>query len=1623
MDCGIFGQCFPRQSTHSPAGGDSLERRVGFRFGGFDSQTKIPDLTISLPLSAPIVTYGMTFRRAPSHLQTRYWCQVDKVEVGSEAEATGVASGAVLVEFDLMNLKNVHYDDVLSRLKQAQSHPSGGVSLIFSQPSSSEARKPSVVPSSSGPKWPVSATTLDEPLEGRARTNSTMTQFWMSDQHAKCCVACDALFTFCRRRHHCRSCGQIFCSACCHRLPLSFKPRDASMHWLRNQLVCRKCHRQLKEGLLHQPAAAPSTTISTYRRNYPILGYPQQPAPPPSTPKLVADAPTASPALSSLSETAEPNQFLQDINPALYAMFPKAVMVPPVPVKAPSSAAVFHPVFPHYSAKAALPTLRRCGSDPDLLHPPSHRHHVRFRGLFADDDSSVDLDMDTSSHRPRGTHPSVGNFSRPHHPHPTRIPVASYPASDAMTRFVRDGSYQLSQSCTKASEVPAVQTAAAAHRASMADHATAFILDRIRSMLGATPLPGLSDRCAFVDILLSLSTHAASAVEDGVAGCRIKCFPGGSPSDSFVVPGVLLRKRMARKSMRPSVEFPRVLVIASALDYHKDKESFSPLEHVAGLETEYMRIAAEKIKRLRPDVVVFQRHVHRVAEECLAASDVVVVKNIKAEDLTRIARVTGAAVLTAFDHVDKMTSEAILGTCRRFRVWTPDPPEPSSHSSTRKSRKQCVVFETDSPALGVTLGLRGAASKAVLMALREIVVQAVHVGYHLRLQRSLMTAWGIIPPLQTSHSFSPTFDSMYLTLRENSPSQRAFQSLQRLKCPNCKVADAKSTRRRSSGNVRRHLLPSSGGDPPCTCPASVTSRPVLSGTQLVVSTCWSRLDTLAPSVAEWNVLQFYNADGDCSLGQFLAKYCFDTAAAVFRTAFKTHQLSFTHDVGRVHIRVLVQPAQRKQKKAAAGDMLVDMVNCAKNAVQSSSTGVPITWVSGPEPDQAAPVYVDMTPDMLAYSFGKFLEDLLYMRTLPTTSLAVSTDEYIRYFALADVVVAVAVERIEPVATVTLSPTLWHESSRGSVAVDEFEDLVQLAEQVREMTLQKIDDALVDLSVMQQTKQLHTRELPKSMDKLATLRGSVRFWCLSLSQKVRESPPVDAFARHALFREIYQHAARMCVELRDSTSTQSTFRQGSEADTNNALPTWWFQQMAAAEEQHPDRTKRASVDSTASVAEFVHRVNKGEYDSPLLDDNQGGFSAVVSTGITFFDSSVDYPMHDALSSQSNSLSHSESSWNRTLVVGSDVPKLGMTKSSHFLELPPALLQWHPSLPPGVDGVVVLVNPSQPTSVVAYSLCSVEYTTQLKDWFVSHDDHLSRPHLLAMLTSDQRSNIEHLFVDDSEFQSATKFGCKSFYATQFHALRQMIEYDERRFVESLCTCETWQVSGGKSGAGFMKTKDQRFLAKVIPSNQMQMFLNVAPKYFEYMGKSIDEGSPTMLSKIVGAYRISIGDATMNLLVMENLVYGRHVDVLFDLKGKMEGRSVADEGGGAVLWDRNFVKMCGGIPMPMHEAAMEVLKTAMLNDSTFLASVDVVDYSMLLGYDRQKQEVVVCIIDYIVKYDLLKRLEHHGKRLLQDEGEITVLNPKQYTKRFQTAMTKYFTPIPSRYSPILPRHDNDM
>lgn len=125
---------------------------------------------------------------------------------------------------------------------------------------------------------------------------------------------------------------------------------------------------------------------------------------------------------------------------------------------------------------------------------------------------------------------------------------------------------------------------------------------------------------------------------------------------------------------------------------------------------------------------------------------------------------------------------------------------------------------------------------------------------------------------------------------------------------------------------------------------------------------------------------------------------------------------------------------------------------------------------------------------------------------------------------------------------------------------------------------------------------------------------------------------------------------------------------------------------------------------------------------------------------------------------------------------------------------------------------------------------------------------------------KSHIKHTFRDhDEKGQVTCKFVCTTYWATQFNAVRQVFlsptfgrkqdgstneshdaSYDvEQGYVQSLSAAYSWAASGGKSGASFARTADDRFVIKCISRTELQMFLDCAPAYFEYLSKAAFHG----------------------------------------------------------------------------------------------------------------------------------------------------------------------------------------
>ncbi|XP_034741695.1 1-phosphatidylinositol 3-phosphate 5-kinase isoform X1 [Etheostoma cragini] len=380
----------------------------------------------------------------------------------------------------------------------------------------------------------------------------------------------------------------------------------------------------------------------------------------------------------------------------------------------------------------------------------------------------------------------------------------------------------------------------------------------------------------------------------------------------------------------------------------------------------------------------------------------------------------------------------------------------------------------------------------------------------------------------------------------------------------------------------------------------------------------------------------------------------------------------------------------------------------------------------------------------------------------------------------------------------------------------------------------------------------------------------------------------------------------------------------------------------------------------------------------------------------------------------------------------------------------------------ERVPIAVCEREPSSIIAFALSCKEYKTALDDLSkASNTGGDETPQVISggesrakssparpsesASSQQSRSSMESDPLKDADladrqkkqtlnphvelqFSDANaKFYCRIYYAEEFHKMREEImESNEEDFVRSLSHCVNWQARGGKSGAVFYATEDDRFILKQMPRLEVQSFLDFAPHYFTYITGAVQQKRPTALAKILGVYRIGYKNSQNNtekkldLLVMENLFYGRKMAQVFDLKGSLRNRNVKTDSGKesceVVLLDENLLKLIHDNPLYIRSHCKAILRAAIHSDAYFLSSHLIIDYSLLVGRDDATDQLVVGIIDYIRTFTWDKRLEMVVKStgILGGQGKMpTVVSPELYRARFCEAMDKYFLMVPDHWT----------
>ncbi|GJJ78516.1 1-phosphatidylinositol-3-phosphate 5-kinase [Entomortierella parvispora] len=332
--------------------------------------------------------------------------------------------------------------------------------------------------------------------------------------------------------------------------------------------------------------------------------------------------------------------------------------------------------------------------------------------------------------------------------------------------------------------------------------------------------------------------------------------------------------------------------------------------------------------------------------------------------------------------------------------------------------------------------------------------------------------------------------------------------------------------------------------------------------------------------------------------------------------------------------------------------------------------------------------------------------------------------------------------------------------------------------------------------------------------------------------------------------------------------------------------------------------------------------------------------------------------------------------------------------------------------------------------SYGASSANIEKADKEFFKTEGQEHTMRETLA-LENESMSRSPHMKARFSH--GNTSFSCTVYYAAEFDTLRRRCGIHQN-YVRSLSRCKSWNANGGKSKSSFYKTRDDRFVVKQMVSSwniaEKDELLKFAPKYFEYMERS--HAAPTVLAKIFGFYTFKIKNGStgqilkIDVLVMEHLFYNQKITRTFDLKGIQDrhagskvstnNRAKGNNGGSGstTLWDGDFIEGRYKALLLIHSHSKKIIRESLLNDTEFLSGANIMDYSLLVGVDDERKELVVGIVDFIGAYTWYKRIESKGKTTLRGaKDNVTVLPPQQYMTRFQQAMEQYFIAVPDKWS----------
>lgn len=193
----------------------------------------------------------------------------------------------------------------------------------------------------------------------------------------------------------------------------------------------------------------------------------------------------------------------------------------------------------------------------------------------------------------------------------------------------------------------------------------------------------------------------------------------------------------------------------------------------------------------------------------------------------------------------------------------------------------------------------------------------------------------------------------------------------------------------------------------------------------------------------------------------------------------------------------------------------------------------------------------------------------------------------------------------------------------------------------------------------------------------------------------------------------------------------------------------------------------------------------------------------------------------------------------------------------------------------------------------------------------------------------------------------FKFKSYAPKVFKRIRAFFGIPTIEYMLSICGNYNYLefISNSKSGQFFFYSHDGKYMIKTQTKEENKFLKRILPHYYKY----VTENPHTLLVRILGMHRVKMYHLRrkVHFVIMSSVFdTAEEIHNIYDLKGSTIGRSATlkEKSSGGVLKDQDLLN--AGRKFHLSNKKDALIKQ-ITSDAYFLASLNIMDYSLLVSY----------------------------------------------------------------------------